>query len=335
MRIRSLLPAVLVLSAFLVVGAGCGSGDPGPEPEATPAPPTIVFGISRLPEPTADWVDPTAVAVGPNREIWVVDAGLDRIVELNLQGEVVRVLCETDECRLTLKNPQGIAYHQGSLYVANSGDGTVVVLSLTGSVERTIEIADGPLGAAEPADVVVADNGEIYVSDPVNQRVLHLGPSGGLIEILQTTDADDPRYRFLDPRGLALDQEGNLYVLDVDDGRVKKYSSEGRFLLGFEGWQPGDVRPADLVIGPDGTVYFSDRSKKQGKVQAFSPGGRWLTSVGYLDASRVDSPFVVRDPEGLAMSGNLLFVADHREGLFVFEIDPAYWAEQAAADSSQ
>ena len=27
------------------------------------------------------------------------------------------------------------------------------------------------------------------------------------------------------------------------------------------------------------------------------------------------------------MSGNLLFVADHRGGVFAFEIDPAYWVK--------
>lgn len=323
MQGRSLLSLAFALLTLLVLGAACGSDSPEPEPG--PQPPTIVYAMGDLPEPTANWLDPAAVAVGPSREIWVVDSGLDRIVELNLDGEVVRVLCETDECRLALKNPQGIAYHQGSLYVANSGEGTVVVLSLTGKVERTIEIAKGPAGAAEPTDVVVADNGEIYVSDPVNDRVLHLGATGGLIEILQTTDPTDRRYTFKEPRGLAFDQEGNLYVANAADGSVKKYSPEGRFLQEFLANVPTLTSPLDIAIGPDGTVYFSDG--KSGFVQAFTAGGQRLTSVGYFYPTRADSPLILREPEGLAMSGNLLFVADHREGVFAFEMDPAYWVK--------
>ncbi len=62
---------------------------------------------------------------------------------------------------------------------------------------------------------------------------------------------------FESPAGMALDAAGNLYVADIDKGRVIKLSQDGRLILSIE--DKLLRRPAYLAFSPhNGTLYVSD-----------------------------------------------------------------------------
>jgi DNA-binding beta-propeller fold protein YncE len=66
---------------------------------------------------------------------------------------------------------------------------------------------------------------------------------------------------FSDPSGLAVDGEGSLYVLDSGNGRIQKFSSEGRFVkaTGTTGSGGGEFnQPADLALDAQGNLYVVD-----------------------------------------------------------------------------
>ncbi|MFC1564421.1 NHL repeat-containing protein [candidate division KSB1 bacterium] len=74
-------------------------------------------------------------------------------------------------------------------------------------------------------------------------------------------EGDDENYHFYEPEDLAVNSENNIFILDRGNFKVKKYTSEGRFITSFggQGQGPGEF---DLVSGididNDGTIYIYD-----------------------------------------------------------------------------
>jgi len=76
---------------------------------------------------------------------------------------------------------------------------------------------------------------------------------------------------FTKVHGIRVDAEDNVWITDVGDHRVFKYSKEGELLLelGAKG-EPGNTpdrfnRPADIAFGPGGTVYVVDQGEDEEK----------------------------------------------------------------------
>lgn len=68
--------------------------------------------------------------------------------------------------------------------------------------------------------------------------------------------------------------EDELYVSDQQAGRVHRFSRDGAHLnaLGRKGEGPGELqRPAEVEVGPDGTVWVAD--PEAGRVTRFRPDG--------------------------------------------------------------
>ncbi|MEO8601717.1 MAG: DUF2298 domain-containing protein [bacterium] len=78
------------------------------------------------------------------------------------------------------------------------------------------------------------------------------------------------------PRGLALDAEGNVYVADFGNDRIQKFAPDFTFLKewGAHGDLPSQFKqPGDVAVGPDGQVYVADTWNQ--RVQVFSPDGEY------------------------------------------------------------
>lgn len=110
-------------------------------------------------------------------------------------------------------------------------------------------------------------------------------------------DIEDEDSFLYAPVDLALDTDGNLYVLDAKEKVVKKFDADGNHLLTFSrpGQGPGDLEsPTSISITPEGTVLVYDWRLR--RFTTFARDGTYMDSIEYhemgsqwIDGIDVDS----------------------------------------------
>lgn len=118
-----------------------------------------------------------------------------------------------------------------------------------------------------------------------------------------------PAGRFEQPRGLATDARGNVYVADFGHNRVQKLGSslEPLAAWGSQGGAAGQFeQPSAVAVAPDGRLFVADTWNS--RVQVLSPGGEPLAQW------RAD----FYGPRGVASDGaGGVYVADTGNGRIV------------------
>ncbi|HEY5622649.1 MAG TPA: peptidyl-alpha-hydroxyglycine alpha-amidating lyase family protein [Gammaproteobacteria bacterium] len=163
--------------------------------------------------------------------------------------------------------PHGIDIdNEGNIWLtdgrADNGRGQQVLkLSPEGEVLMTIGTAgvsgDGPYTFNGVADVLVADDGSIFVADGhVNARVVKYSAAGEFIT--EWGGAGTGPGEFNLPHALAMDSRGRLFVSDRENLRIQIFDQNGRYL--DEWTQFGRV--SGLSIGPDDTLYAASQNEE-------------------------------------------------------------------------
>ena len=76
------------------------------------------------------------------------------------------------------------------------------------------------------------------------------------------------------PRGIAVDDSGNIYVADNRNNRVEKFDSSGRYASSFD---VGGI-PEGIAVDRSGNINVVDRNNMT--IEKFSPTGTLLSSFG-------------------------------------------------------
>jgi uncharacterized protein (TIGR03663 family) len=214
------------------------------------------------------------------------------------------------------------------------------IIAATQQIGTTGVAGKGPGQFTSPRAVAVDGQSRIYVADSGNNRVQVFNPDGSFLRQFGSTCKldtkegcqGDGRGQFNEPWGIAVDQEGNVYVSDTWNHRVQKFDKDGKFVnqwgvfesTGGELGKPfAFYGPRQVTIGKDGKVYIMDTGNK--RVQAFNPDGSFLTQFG--GGGVVDGRF--DEPTGIAQdsAGNWYIADAWNRRVQKFGADQAYAAQ--------
>jgi len=147
---------------------------------------------------------------------YVADTHNNRVTVYEIDGTRARLVGELGE---RVRGPEGVLAHpNGLVYVAGAWSGNVVAYR-DGEPQHELR------GLSSPHDLELAANGDIWLADAGNDRLLLLSPE---LEIRRELGRDD--YGFDGVRYLDLDARGMLIAADKNNHVVKFIGADGRLL---------------------------------------------------------------------------------------------------------
>jgi len=155
-----------------------------------------------------------------------------------------------------LLNPEGVACSDNSLLIADTGNNRLLqYLVKVDTVEFASQIKIPQL--SYPIRVQVNSQGEIFALDGKNRRIVRLKKDGQFAGNLDLKGVPPDPAATIVPRSFKIDQQDNIYIVDIFSGRVIVLNPQGEFLrqiafpkeFGFF---------SDLAVDNGGSVYLVD-----------------------------------------------------------------------------
>ena len=216
------------------------------------------------------WAAVTAVEPAPDGTIYVIHrcfanscAGRSEapILKYNAQGK----LQKSWGAGMFIFPHGATVDRDGNLWVTDArGEGNkghqVFKFNSDGKVLMTLGKAgvsgSGPDLFDQPTDVVIAPNGDIFVTDShrngKNNRVIKFDRNGKFIK--EWGKKGSGPGEISEPHTIAMDSRGRLFVGDRENNRIQIFDQDGRFL---DQWHQFG-RPSGIVITKDDTIYVTD-----------------------------------------------------------------------------
>ena len=254
---------------------------------------------------------PSDVVVGNNQKIYVLDGVNNKVKVFNKKGALLSSFGGTGKGNGKFNSPLGIGIDAADkIYVADSGNHRVQVFSPDGKYlsQLSTDANKKRVKPSDPTDVAVNSAlNRCYVVDNDNHCLLVYDlEKGELLSTHGTMGMEKREFRF--PFLLDINQEGNLYIVEVINTRIKVLDPEGNYLstIGSWGVEKGEFyRPKGVAIDAKNRVFVSD--SYLGIIQVFDKDGDFLFVLG----DSKDKIVKFETPTGLFIDKNMrLYVVE-------------------------
>ncbi len=257
------------------------------------------------------------IAIGPKGNIYISHRSQNRIRKIDQNGIVTTISGngragfsgdEGPAINASLNFPAGLAFDStGNLYIADRNNHRVRKIDPDGIITTIAgngipDYSGDNMKATEtslhfPSDVAIDKSGQIYISDRSNNRIRKVDTNGIITTYAgmgvpsyggDFGPADEAFFKF--PFGLTFDNQGNLFVADRGNNRIRKidpdgtvYTVAGTGLFAIRGdYGPanqGDLAfPTDVAADNKGNIYIADRNNN--RVRKVDPDGIITTFMG-------------------------------------------------------
>lgn len=218
------------------------------------------------------FVSPVAVALGPAGHLLVSDAELGLIARLDQKGNPQRSFGKG-----VLKRPTGLAYDakRGLIYVADTRAHDLKVFDHDGRLVKTLGRHGEGDGEFNMPTFLAFAHDELYVIDAMNNRVQVFNGDNGQLR-LKFGARGLYVGNLVRPKGVAVDSEGNIYVVESYYDRLLVFDKHGNFLMpiGGTGQETGRFYlPAGVWVDSRNRVFVADMFNGRVVLFQFLGGG--------------------------------------------------------------
>ncbi len=194
---------------------------------------------------------PVAVALDPEGNAFIANNSGNTILRISPQGTVTVIAGKRGEAGATdgagavarFGKPRGIALDgKGILYVADEQLSAIRKVTSAGTVTTLAGVSGAPgsadgIGSAAhfgaPRALAADGAGNVYVADTDNHVIRKVTPAGVVTTLAgragERGKADGPAgtARFSEPRSIAVDATGTIYVADTGNGAIRQITPDG------------------------------------------------------------------------------------------------------------
>ena len=243
-----------------------------------------------------------------------------------------------------LSQPSAVALDfAGDLYIADPGtqrvrkvypDNVIQTLAGTGVAGFGGELIAGSASALNsPMGVAMAPSGIVYIADTYNHRIRAVSADGTIATVAGTgvsgTGAENQPWTataLRGPRGVCVDHQGALYIVDTSNHRVLRASPGALMATAAGNGSPGDAgdggsarlaqlnQPGACAVDTAGNLYIADTLNHS--IRVVTSGGiiSTLAGTGQPGASGDEGPATaacLNAPSGVTADDNgNVFIAD-------------------------
>jgi sugar lactone lactonase YvrE len=161
-----------------------------------------------------------------------------------------------------------------------------------GTAILIIVIACLLLGTSPPQKIGIVDGIHVIQNEKGGIFARGLPIALELIQSIGDIDTEDENLAFNLPEDLAVDEAGNIYILDSGNHRVQKFSPALKYLatIGRRGQGPGEFNyPQRLDLDSEGNLYVLDSN--QARIQVINPSGKEIKTIR-IDLKTLDMDFL-------------------------------------------
>lgn len=215
------------------------------------------------------FITPTGIVMGMANDVYVADADLAFVTQLDGRGKNVAIIGEGQ-----LARPTGLVFDRVKqlLYVADTHDHNIKVFDVSqnntsdppgkksSTLLRTFGRKGEKPGEFNSPTYMALDKGELFVTDTLNARVQVLDAETGVAKRIigkRGNNVGD----LVRPKGVAVDSDGNVYVVESYHDHLLVFNREGEFLIPIGGTGEGIGQfylPASVWVDNNDQVYIAD-----------------------------------------------------------------------------
>jgi len=300
------------------------------------------FGFADGAGTAAKFWNTRGVAVDGQGNVYVADAvSSHRIRKISPVGVVTTIagngtqgFANGNGTATMFASPSGVAVDGlGNVYVGDQINNCIRKITPAGVVSTfagsgVAGYADGNGTAAQfnaPQGVALDGQGNLYVADVQNHLIRKISPAGmvstlaGGNGIAGAADGNGAAARFNGPIGIAVDNQSNVYVADINNDRIRKINAAGAVSTlagGTSGFAEGSAaaaqfrHPYGIAVDNQYNVYVADMQNN--RIRKITPAGVVSTLAGLDAQNNTDGDASVAkffNPIGLAI--------DNRGDLYV------------------